>query len=307
MARSWLRSFLAGIEFHLGLAGTVILIISLFGVALFLIPISRSSAEMRFAIVLALVICSMLIWAIVIWFKGSPVSNARKKNLHLAFNGLADISDRYTRTGLRFHGVFRGRNFDAYVTQVKEAHAIVHSGVYAGEHLEIILDSNIKARLRAGQYDQQLSSIGSRLNGDMSTLTEGIPESLIAFSFDADWGRRIMKDKQAAELFIELLTPLGQTEVRNLSLWPGGAMIDLHRLNPADLTTMNVKNWLSLLADWLERLEGLPPPERLAVGNRWDALRGDRKRIITIGLAILVSVLFLITILILGLIWLLIR
>ncbi len=307
-AHSWLNSYKTGIKLRMVLTTAAALIIGLLAVVAWLVPLPRSWYQMRPAIFFSSVILLILITVVVLLIKGLRISKGRKESLDLAFAELAETSARYTRSGRRYHGAFGGRRFDAYVNNVKEAHGVVTGGVYAGEHLELILDSNMKVRLRAGPYDEKLSKVGGYMKGDLTALKEEAPEGLIVYTLDEDWGRRILKDEKAAGLMFELLNPQDHTEIRNLSLWPGGAMLTLHRLNPANFTAQNVKNWFTKLADWVERLESLAPSERPAEASKWDNyLRGDRKRIFKIGLIIVLIIVLLTTISILGILWLLIR
>lgn len=190
------------------------------------------------------------------------MSKPRSATVHASlagspFSGLAETSSRYTWTGRQYHGVIGRRRFSAYVTQVRDAHGAVSGGVYSGEHLEIVLDSNMKVRLRVGPYNQRISKVGDHQKDDLTALTEASPEALITYAHDVGWGLQILNDEKDTGLLLELLTSRDQFEIRNLSLWPGAVMLSLHRLNPADLTAENVKNWLTRLTDWLERLESL--------------------------------------------------
>lgn len=307
-SRSWWSSFIIGIAIRLGLTGGLILVIAFAGVVLFLFPWPRSLAEFRFPGLLALVTLSLVAWSFIIWLKGSQLSKNRKESLDRAFVKLADKTSHYTRTGRRYHGVFGQRQFDAYVTQVKEAHAALSTGVYVGEHLEVVLDSKMKVRLKAGPHDQLLAKAGNRLNDDLNGLTEESPEGLVVYVYDVEWGRRFLRDDSATALLVELLSPLGFNEMRNLSLWPGGAMLSLHRLDPENLNAENVKNWLTRLADLLEHLERLPPPEQEALESKWySALRGDRRLIYKIAWGSLASFLLFIAVLIVCGLWLSIR
>ena len=166
----------------------------------------------------------------------------------------------------------------------------------------------MKVRFKAGPYDEQMSRVGGTLKGNLTPLKEKCPEGLIVYVLDAGWGRRVEQDEQAAKLLVDLVAPPGHAEIRNLSLWPGAAMLSLHRLDPSDLTAENVQNWLTKLTSFVEHLENLPPPEQSAEESRWDnALRGDRKLIYKIAWLILGSILLLTTIVILGGLWLAIR
>ena len=239
-------------------------------------------------------------------FRGTRITQ-RIEHLNLAFEELAESSSAYTRSGRRYHGIFKGRRFDAYITQVRKDHAKLKGGAYAGEHLEIVLDSNMSVRFKAGSYDQRMAKIGDNLKGKLISLKEEAPAGMIAYAHEAEWGHRILRDEQATSLMLELITPHDHGELRNLSLWPGAAMLSLHRLDPANITTENINHWLIGLVNWLERLESLPPPKRQAGGSIWDRmLRGNRKMISYIATIILLLFLLLVAVLILGVVWLLI-
>jgi hypothetical protein len=308
VVESWLSSYLRGLRLFLIIAVIAIAIIALMAAIAFLMPLPRSWTDMRPAIFFALVIFSFVTSLAVLLFRARFKGQALTKNRDRAWSGLASESVRYNRFGRRYHGLFAGRKFDAYVTSVREAHGTVTGGIYAGEHVEIVLDTSLKARLRAGLSDENLRYFSDRLKGDLTRLDTAGAKGLTVFSFDADWGARALQDEKSAKLMSDLLHPKGQMEIRGLSIWPGGAMLTLRRLDPEELTPENIRTWMTLLAEWLDRLESLPPPERSAPDSKWYAcLRGDRSRIRKLAYIIVFLFLFFITLLILGILWFLLR
>jgi hypothetical protein len=308
VAGSWLSSFRTGIRLRVALTGAAIVILAILAAAVFLTPLPRSWSNMRPAIFFSMVILCVVVAVVVLLVRVRFAGRDRAAALDQAWSSLAEQSARYTRSGRRYHGRFNGRKFDAYVNPVREAHATVSGGVYAGEHVEIVLDTALKVRLRAGRRDKSLAPLTARFKGELTSLDQDAPEGLTVLAHDADWGRWALRDEKAAEMLSELLQTGGSYEIRSLSIWPGGAMLTLRRLDPCDLTTENIRAWLNLLAAWLERLESIPPTERPAPENKWDAhLRGDRLGIKRTAYLIVFLFLLFITLTILGILWLLLR
>ena len=308
VAESWLSSFGKGIRLRIALTAAAIVLLALSAAIAFLTPLPRSWSEMRPAIFFTLVIISMIVSVTALLVRVRSSGKERAAAMDAVWRGLAEQSAKYTREGRRYHGRFSNRKFDAYVTTVREAHNTVSGGVYAGEHVEIILDTLLKVRLRAGRQDDRFSSMTDRFKGELSRLDQDAPEGLTVLAHDAEWGRWILRDEKAAAMLSDLLRPLGQQEIRGLSIWPGSAMLTLRRLQPQDLTAENVRGWLNLLAAWLERMERLPPTEHPAPENKWDHhLRGDRLGIKRTAYKIVFGFLLFITMTILGILWLLLR
>ena len=306
--QSWLDSYKTGLKLRLTLTAAAFLVAGLLAAIVTLIPLPRPWSQMRPHIFFSLVI--FLILASVVWLliKVRRARHNRARQFDQAWAGLAQTTASYATTGRQYHGTFGSRKFDAYASQVRAAHGVVSGGVYQGDHLEIVLDSEIQARLKAGVLDERLAGLGDRFKGELTGLREEAPEGLMVYVHDPEWGRRILKDRDVSEGLARLVRPGDQTEMRNLSLWPGAAMLSLHRVHPGHLTGDNIKQWLTGLADWLKRLESLDPPDILAEVSKWDDyLRGDRKKIFKNAVLIVVGILGLVTLLILGILWLLIR
>ena len=308
VAESWLSSFGKGIRLRIAITAAALVILAILAAIAFLTPLPRSWSETRPAIFFSLVILCVVVAVTVLLFRGRTSHRERLASLDAVWGALAEQSAGYTRSGRRYHGRFAGRKFDAYVCAVREDHSTVSGGVYAGEHVEIILDTALKVRLRAGRRDERLAPLTARFQGDLTNLDQDAPEGLTVLAHDADWGRWALRDGKAADLLSQILQPKGQQEIRGVSIWPGGAMLTLRRLDPQDLTPENVRAWMDLLTACLDRLESMPPTEHPAPENKWDAhLRGDRLGIKRTAYKIVFLFLVFITLTIVGILWLLIR
>ncbi|PIE28800.1 hypothetical protein CSA57_12270 [candidate division KSB3 bacterium] len=209
-----------------------------------------------------------------------------------AFAGLAQTQEPYMGGGQRFAGSYEGRNFDAYLTQIRDSNQVVTGGVYDGENLDIFVDTTVMVRLGAGLADRTVDAVNKRLQPGTFLLDELKERGVGVRGTDKEWSERAVKNHAIADEFVYLVTenPLGG--IRSLTILPGQIKLTMRRIKLSSVTHEQIQDVMASLMRLAQAIETLPPPtvvEKMTAVEK--LLRGDRKKLKKLAYLILAVVL----------------
>ncbi len=232
-----------------------------------------------------------MVWALRV--RGRSREARRAVSAH-AFAGLAATQEPYMHGGQRFAGRYDDRNFDAYLTQIRDFNQLVKGGVYGGENLDIFVDTTVMVRLGVGLADRTADAVNKRLQPGTFLLDELKERGVGVRGTDKKWSERAVRNHAIADEFVYLVkeNPLGA--LRSLAILPGQIKLSMRRINISSVTNEQIQELLASLTRLAQAVEALPSPtvvENMTAVEKM--LRGDRrnlKKLAYLILAVLLGV-----------------
>ncbi len=286
-----IASLIQALRLHYAIRILAIGLYAAFFVIAGMLDVSPGIQAITFLILFIPLFIGGMVWALRV---RSRSREARRVVSAQAFAGLVEKQEPYMRGGQHFAGRYEGRNFDAYLTQIRDFNQLVKGGVYSGENLDIFVDTTVMVRLGVGLADRTADAVNKRLQSGTFLLDELEERGVSVRGTDKKWSERAVRNHVIADEFVYLVkeNPLGA--LRSLAILPGQIKLSMRRINISSITNEQIRELLASLTRLAQAVEALPSPtvvENMTAVEKM--LRGDRrnlKKLAYLILAILLGV-----------------
>ncbi len=228
-------------------SGLVLLVIVIALVGLVVLSVTLPlTTDQRSSLIFAglFAVIALLVVGVLAW--GAVTIRQQAERLDKIFNPLGLTGKRYLVNGRQYHGSLQGRQVDIYF--------------YRGPSLVIYVAAKINTRLSI-----DLKGSLSRVTSQHPTQPEVVttdPDlvNLVIFSIDAHWGRDLLADPGAKSAILRLVGLQPGAEIHNLLFQPEAIELQVHHLDPANLTIEAVTAWMNDLFSLVRISESHTPP-----------------------------------------------
>lgn len=230
--------------------------------ATILLPIEQ---DIKIIIWVGLVIIFVLL--VVAGVVGWGIMHIRKRASHLdkSFEPLGVNGRIYLINGRQYHGSYQGHSMHVYFSR--------------GPLLEIFLEEKLHTRAGIGRKGKIERFAAELLNKSPLDLNDPSFEHLVVYPLDNKWTKSLVADPIAQNAIVHLMNESSDTEIRTLSITPGGLRFEIRYIPTSHITIDAVKTWVQDLHTLIRRATVLPQPTVRAEETKLEASnRTNRSR-----------------------------
>ncbi len=178
----------------------------------------------------------------------------RARHLDAAFAPLGVAAQQYLTNGRQYHGIFGGRQLDAYF--------------YRGPVFELYLGTPLQTRLGLAPQGGLGRAMANMVGRQPIALAQPVWEGVSAYALDEPWSRALLSDTRARASLLRLIDEdapgAARFESRQVILQPEAWLLRLHHTRVENITPAHVRAWLDDLRALAEAAEALPAPQATA-------------------------------------------
>lgn len=184
---------------------------------------------------------------------GLLLRSRRLSELDAAFVPLGLSAHSHLITGRQYHGMWQGRQVDAYFSR--------------GPTLEVYVSANARTRMGIGSKNRIGSAVaGMRGQAELDSADPAF-ESLALYAVDTLWGQSLLANSEARAAILRLMHAQGAYDLRTTSITPDAIYLQLRYVPLGRISEENVRQWLSDLIAIARAAETIPPPAQPATSH----------------------------------------
>ena len=230
--------------------------------ATILLPIEQ---DIKIMIWVGLVIIFVLLVVAVVSVWGFMHIRKRASNLDKAFEPLGLKGQIYLISGRQYHGTYQGYPMHVYFSR--------------GPLVEIFLEEKLHTRAGIGRKGKIAKFAADLLNKSPLNLNDPSFEDLVVYPLDNNWTRSLVSEPTAREVILRLMSESSDTEIRTLSITPGGLRFEIRYIPTSHITIDTVNTWAQDLSTLIKCATVLPQPTVRAEETKLEASnRTNRSR-----------------------------